>query len=634
MHLDTQPLVYHRNIILITSAFLLALLSMLWILNISFGMLVHFFDPQQPIWWNTLSPFIFIIITVLLLISMIIKHIKYAQNGQNIAKSLGAQRIYTDQMEPEAYTAYYLNYKIAKIYAIQPVHLYLLPEEQGINALTVGYTPEDVCIILTWGAVQSMDPYELEGLLAHQYQKILTGDYIQHTYLEVMFSGLLLISQVGSFFIVKGTKQKYTGIISKGSAIYVVLGSLIWLLGSLGVLISRIFKFLLFLGRELGTDLKVCGHIDQHHLLNALTRIYVHEYGSQLYRIDSEALTQYCFANALTDQSWFKINNSLVKRINRLRPDFQRQIVWKKNSQQKNLQSIIEKILLPTKEEVLLNLYNAPTWQVQSELPILRLSPISFMAKDAIRPLNPEIRQNMERPDVLRRAMQTATGSRELIVAIFMIRQYREFVPENALVSQSMVDALLQLDGRVHIQVFYDALKCIDPMPRIASHEFIARLISIMQADGEVGLLDCLLLDRIKASQGLLEDTFPVSRRDCGSAVVHIVDALLHVQQINSVIQIVTRQNVLKKLLNSNEMQKYRHITDEPVDLIQNLAMMSGLLFREKLFFLNIVEQCLWSERVITQDELDVLQLLYWRLGFESSEVVNRVLKQNSLLIV
>jgi hypothetical protein len=42
------------------------------------------------------------------------------------------------------------------------------------------------------------------------------------------------------------------------------------------------------------------------------------------------------------------------------------------------------------------------------------------------------------------------TGSREVMVAILMIRQYREFIPKDAPVSHAIIDALLNLDGRIH----------------------------------------------------------------------------------------------------------------------------------------------------------------------------------------
>ena len=60
----------------------------------------------------------------------------------------------------------------------------------------------------------------------------------------------------------------------------------------------------------------------------------------------------------------------------------------------------------------------------------------------------------------------------------------------------------------------------------------------------------------------------------------------------------------------------------------------SGLLLRDRLIILGIAELCLWNDRIITQDELDVLELLYWRFGFETAEIVEQMQKKNSLMIM
>ena len=83
-------------------------------------------------------------------------------------------------------------------------------------------------------------------------------------------------------------------------------------------------------------------------------------------------------------------------------------------------------------------------------MPLLRLSPISFALNDAIKPLNPEMRKNKKRPELIQRAMQTATGSREVMVAILMIVSTVNLFGQDAAVSHAIVDALLNLDGRIH----------------------------------------------------------------------------------------------------------------------------------------------------------------------------------------
>jgi len=112
--------------------------------------------------------------------------------------------------------------------------------------------------------------------------------------------------------------------------------------------------------------------------------------------------------------------------------------------------------------------------------------------------LKPEIRENWQRPELIDRALQTATGSREVMVAILMIRQYREFIPTEAEVSRAIVDSLLHLDGRVHIAIFQEACKNIGGMPATIARQFLMKLARIIQEDGEIGLLDALLLERVK----------------------------------------------------------------------------------------------------------------------------------------
>ncbi len=75
-------------------------------------------------------------------------------------------------------------------------------------------------------------------------------------------------------------------------------------------------------------------------------------------------------------------------------------------------------------------------------------------------------------------------------------------------------------------------------------------------------------------------------------------------------------------------------MSHEPVDLAEVLSDMAGLLLRDRLSILGVAEICLWNDRIITQDEQDVLELLYWRLGFDSEEIVEQMQKKNRLMIV
>ena len=119
---------------------------------------------------------------------------------------------------------------------------------------------------------------------------------------------------------------------------------------------------------------------------------------------------------------------------------------------------------------------------------MLRLSPISFALNDAIKPLSSDVRRNKKRPELIQRALQTATGSREVMVAILMIRQYREFIPKDAPVSHAIIDALLNLDGRIHIQIFHDACKILGIYLQVLRGNF---LLSWRSLSKKMVKLDC-----------------------------------------------------------------------------------------------------------------------------------------------
>jgi len=410
---------------------------------------------------------------------------------------------------------------------------------------------------------------------------------------------------------------------------YVAVGAVIWLIGSLGVLISRFIKYISLGGRTYKNDRKTRRLIQNDANIQTLLRIHVHHSGSQIYSEYAESISHMCFANSLSPQNWLNIHPNINQRIYELNPALIQDLQLENLKKLKN-QPLFS--LFRSLEEVVPE--TAMSWSSPQPLPLLRLSPISFAIKDAIKPLNPELRLKMPRPELIKRALQTATGSREVMVAILMIRQYREFIPTEAEVSRAIVDSLLNLDGRVHISIFQQACNNIGGMPTTVARQFLMKLARIIQEDGEIGLLDALLLECVKYELNLLPAHTPTALDEVKPQIVRLIDALLHVQQINSGNQLEVRERILNRILTAQELDLYNEISDEPIDLAEILNDIAGLLLRDRLSILGIAEACLWSDRIVTQDELDVIELLYWRLGFEAEQVVQQMLKKNSLTIL
>lgn len=608
---------------------LLTVLITIGIINTIVGLAVFYFDQSQAIYWHFLSPYLIALVVSIMLVSVIYDFYIFRTGGYSLAKQLGARKLSLIESVPEESMALKITEQLADTFLIDTPALYVMPTEVGINALTAGFHPRSTAIILTWGAVQNLDEMELYGLLSHEFNKILSGEAAENTRLKILYSSLTTFSQWGSKLAKRGFYNHGQVREVKFETLYVSLGALIWLIGCLGVMITRLIKYMTLSGRTFKNDQKTKRLIQNDANIQTLLRIYVHHSGSQLHSEYAESISHMCFANALSPQNWMNIHPEIEQRIFELNPGIIQEL------QLENLKKL--------KNQPLFNLFRsleeAPVdivmhWSSPQPLPLLRLSPISFAIKDAIKPLNPEIRDNWKRPELIDRALQTATGSREVMVAILMIRQYREFIPADAEVSRAIVDALLNLDGRVHIAIFHEACKNIGGMPATVSRQFLMKLAKIIQEDGEIGLLDALLLERVKFDLNLLPVHTPTALDDVKPSIVRLIDALLHVQQINSDSQLEVREKILKRILTQAELELYSEISDEPIDLADILNDISGLQLRERISILGVAEMCLWNDRIITQDELDVLELLYWRLGFESVEMVEVMQKKNSLMIV
>ena len=613
------------------SAFIcaVAIVLTLVIINTIVGLLVFYVDSSQSIYWHVLSPYLILLLLLIISISILYEFYIFRMGGHSLAKQFGTRRLTLMESIPEESVALKITEQLASTFLIETPALYVLPYEVGVNALTAGFYPRDTVIILTWGALQNLDEIELYGLLSHEFNKILSGEAAGNTRLKILYSGLTTFSQWGSKIAKRGFYRNGYVRENKFETVFVAIGAIIWLVGSLGLLISRFIKFITLGGRTYKNDQKTKRLIQNDANIQTLLRIYVHHSGSQIHSEYAEAISHMCFANALSPQNWMNIHPTIEQRIFELNPNMIQDLQLENLKKLKN-QPLFS--LFRSLEEVSPDV--VVHWSSPQPLPLLRLSPISFAIKDAIKPLKAEIRENWRRPELIERAMQTATGSREVMVAILMIRQYREFIPTEAEVSRAIVDSLLHLDGRVHISIFKQACKNIGGMPATIARQFLMKLAKIIQEDGEIGLLDALLLERVKFELNLMPIHTATALEDVKPSIVRLIDALLHVQQINSDNQLEVRELILTRILSPKELDLYSDISDEPIDLAEILNDIAGLLLRDRFSILAVAEICLWNDRVITQDELDVLELLYWRLGFETAEMIDLMQKKNSLTII
>lgn len=144
------------------------------------------------------------------------------------------------------------------------------------------------------GSIANLDELELYGLLSHEFNQILSGETAENTRLKIVYSSLTTFSQWGSKIAKLGFRKTTINKRHQFETTFVAIGGIIWLVGSLGVLVTRLIKYLTLGGRTFRNDFKTKRLIQNDANIQTLLRIYVHHAGSQIHSEYSESIAHMC----------------------------------------------------------------------------------------------------------------------------------------------------------------------------------------------------------------------------------------------------------------------------------------------------------------------------------------------------
>jgi Zn-dependent protease with chaperone function len=180
--------------------------------------------------------------------------------GEWVAASLGGVRVYPNAPDPlrQRATNVVEEMSIASGTPVPP--LYLLGEEQGINAFAAGYSPDDATVTLTRGAVEELSRDQLQGVIAHEFSHILNGDMRLNIRLMGVLHGILVIGLTGGYVLRSLRYARFSSGRGKkggGGAILLailVVGGAMMVLGYIGTFFGNIIKAAVSRQREFLAD--------------------------------------------------------------------------------------------------------------------------------------------------------------------------------------------------------------------------------------------------------------------------------------------------------------------------------------------------------------------------------------------
>jgi Zn-dependent protease with chaperone function len=227
-----------------------------------------------------------------------------SSGGGQVARLLGAAEVAADTTDPLERRLVNVVEEMAIASGTPVPEVFVLQEEQGINAFAAGLTTSDAAVAVTRGTLERLNRAELQGVIAHEFSHILNGDMRLNQQLMGLSFGILALAQIGRWLL-RGMRVR-TGRKSNGAAMMgLAIGVTLILIGSIGLFFSRLIKAGVSRQREMLADASAVQFTrDRAGLAGALKKIG--GYTGTLVGRNSEEVAHMLFSRgARAFRGWF-----------------------------------------------------------------------------------------------------------------------------------------------------------------------------------------------------------------------------------------------------------------------------------------------------------------------------------------
>lgn len=181
--------------------------------------------------------------------------------------------------------------------------VWVLEDEEGINAFAAGHTPADAVVGVTRGCMRALTRDELQGVIAHEFSHILNGDMRLNLRLIGVVHGLLVMGIFGRLVMRLGAEMRGGSRSDKGAdprLAILLMGVVLFVLGYIGVFFGKMIKAAISRQREFLADAAAVQFTrNPESIGGALLKIGGYAYGSELKTPRSEEASHLMFSNAM-----------------------------------------------------------------------------------------------------------------------------------------------------------------------------------------------------------------------------------------------------------------------------------------------------------------------------------------------
>jgi Zn-dependent protease with chaperone function len=246
--------------------------------------------------------------------------------GTTVAENLGGYRVPQNTTDPIERRLVNVVEEMALASGVPVPPIYLLKDEEGINAFAAGYSTSDAVVAVTRGTAEQLTRDELQGVVAHEFSHILNGDMRLNIRLIGILHGILLMGLMGRllFNIAARGGGRRSGK-NDGGLYLLAAGLALMLLGLLGTILGNLIKAAVSRQREYLADASAV-QFTRHPegIANALKRIGGSVIGSRLASANAAELSHMYFSKGVFEgfTGLLATHPPLEKRIRALEPQW------------------------------------------------------------------------------------------------------------------------------------------------------------------------------------------------------------------------------------------------------------------------------------------------------------------------
>ena len=318
--------------------FMLAVLFLILLTNLLIMVVFGLLDDPENLSLNNLFdnidwPTFFLVglgVVALIGAGSLYKTSRLSGGGKIVAESLGGQPISqsTTDLNERKILNVVEEMAIASGTPVPPV--YLLPEENGINAFAAGFKPGDAVIGITRGSIERLSRDELQGVIAHEFSHILNGDMRMNIRLIGILHGILLIGIIGYYLLRSAAYGRRRSSKDNSAAVFLALGLGLLIIGYAGTFFGNLIKASVSRQREYLADSSAVQFTrNPGTIAGALKKIGGLSLGSRLESPNAPSMSHAYFSQGIKSSfsSMFATHPPLKDRIKRIEPNWNGEFV-------------------------------------------------------------------------------------------------------------------------------------------------------------------------------------------------------------------------------------------------------------------------------------------------------------------